>query len=257
MRRGTPPDTRVVRVMTLAAIALYMAVVWMSTAVAQVGSGNGRTVWDGVFTSAQADRGRTLYLANCAECHGGDLQGAEGTALKGETFWGDWAEQTVGDLLVYVSKNMPFSEDGSRAGTLGAATYSDIVAHILRSNGFPAGTDELTSGSATGVPIVRKEGSGELPASTLVHVVGCLAPRGADGSWRAVKASRPARIPSGGGAVDRAAMLGDREYVLKFVLTNLTNLVGHRISVTGLLLGAGGVDGLNVSTIESLAPNCS
>ena len=29
-----------------------------------------RSVWDGVFTEAQADRGKVLYGRECASCHG-------------------------------------------------------------------------------------------------------------------------------------------------------------------------------------------
>ena len=216
-----------------------------------------RTVWDGIFTAAQADRGRTLYGAHCAECHGGALQGGEGKALAGDVFWMDWRESTVGELLSYISKNMPFSEDGSLAGTLSATTYADIVAHILQANGFPASTQELTAASSAGVRIIRKEGSGELPASTLVRVVGCLAPRAADGSWRVVQATRPERTPASAAKPAADAPLGDREFALKFVLRPLTAMVGHRVVVSGLLIGEGGRDGLNVNTVESLAASCS
>jgi hypothetical protein len=51
---------------------------------------------------------------------------------------------------------MPFSEDGSLAGTLGTPTYVDIVAHILNSNGFPSGSSEMTAASSVGVQIVKK-----------------------------------------------------------------------------------------------------
>jgi hypothetical protein len=34
-------------------------------------------------------------------------------------------------------------------------------------------------------------------------------------------------------------------------------MVGHKVAVTGLLLGDGGVDGLNVNTVESVADSCS
>jgi S-disulfanyl-L-cysteine oxidoreductase SoxD len=217
-----------------------------------------KTVWDGAYSAAQADRGRTFFSGHCAECHGANLQGGEGKPLVGDQFWMDWREQSVGDLLSYVSANMPMSEDGSLKGTLPASTYADIVAHILKSNDFPDGTNELSSATAPAFQIVRKEGAGELPASTLVHVVGCLAPRAADGSWKLINASRPARSTGPVSAdADRAAPLGDREYALKFVLTNLTRFVGHRMAVTGLLLGEGGVDGLNVSTVTSVAESCS
>jgi mono/diheme cytochrome c family protein len=227
-----------------------------STLSAQAPAGS-RSIWDGAFNAAQAERGRILYAGSCAHCHGGNLQGGESTALNGDKFWTDWGERPLEDLLVYVSKNMPFSEDGSLAGTLPAGTYADIVAHLLAANGFPAGKDDLSASSVRGVQIVKKGGPGELPASTLAHVVGCLAPRGADGTWRLVKGSRPVRAPSGGDKPDPNAPLGDREYALKFVLRSLTSFVGHRMSVTGLLLGDGGVEGLNVTTIDSISSNCN
>ena len=42
-----------------------------------------------------------------------------------------------------------------------------------------------------------------------------------------------------------------------FVIRNLTRMVGHRMSVTGLLLGTGGADGINVNTADSLSADCS
>ena len=102
------------------------------------GQAANKTVWDGVFTSAQAERGRGFYLANCSECHGATLEGGEKQALKGDRFWSDWQESTVDYMLGRISKNMPFSEDGSLAGTLGTPTYVDIVAHIIPHHVEPA-----------------------------------------------------------------------------------------------------------------------
>ena len=214
-----------------------------------------RTVWDGVYTTAQADRGRVLYAAHCAACHGGALEGGEGKALVDETFWTDWREQTVGDLLTYVSTNMPFSEDGSLKGTLSMSTYADIVAHMLAANALPPGPQELTQASSRSIRIASKDGSTELPGSTLAVVVGCLAPRAGNADWRIVRATRPVRT-TGPATPPADATLGDREFALKFVLRNLTGLVGHRVAVTGLLLGEGGVDGINVNTVESVATSC-
>ena len=43
---------------------------------------------------------------------------------------------------------------------------------------------------------------------------------------------------------------------LKFVLTRLDSFVGQRMSVSGILIGAGGADGLNVTTVNRVAPTC-
>jgi mono/diheme cytochrome c family protein len=243
------------RLILAAALAFYVLVSVSTLGAGQTSRNPGRTVWDGVFTTAQATRGGQLYAASCAGCHGASLQGAEGKALHGEAFWTDWRESTVDALLTYVSKNMPFSEDGSLAGTLSPSTYVDIVAYMLSANAFPAGGQELTASSSAGVQIIRKEGPGELPATTLARVVGCMAARGADGTWKVEKGTRPVRaaeaaVPAG----DQP--LGDRTYQLKFVLTPLTKYVGHRVAVTGALLGDGGVDGLNIDTVTSLSETC-
>jgi len=218
---------------------------------------NGQTsksVWDGVFTAAQAERGRGFYLANCSECHGATLEGGEKQALKGDRFWADWQETTVDYMLGRISRNMPFSEDGSLAGTLGIPTYVDIVAHILNTNGFPAGAGELTAASSVGVQIVRKGGPSELPDNSFAHVVGCLV-KGEGRDWKLTKGSRPARVLETQ-SPDVNVPLGDREYNLKFVLTSLDKYVGYRMSVRATLMGEGGRDGLNVRGISPVNATC-
>jgi S-disulfanyl-L-cysteine oxidoreductase SoxD len=232
--------------------ALVAAALLQVAAVASVASQSpSRTVWDGAFTPEQAERGRTFYAAQCATCHGSSLEGGDGRALAGPAFWSVWSEQSVADLLAYVSKNMPM---GGQAGALSPAVYADIVAHLLNANDLPAGSRELNAGSGTGVRIVPKGGgSGELPASTLARVTGCLAPQAADRSWRVVKATRPVRANA---AADTPTAGGDREFSLKFVLQPLTALVGQQVVVEGLLLGEGGSDGINVTTVTGSGRRC-
>jgi mono/diheme cytochrome c family protein len=219
------------------------------------GQGTARSVWDGVFTSAQARRGGALYAEHCASCHGSDLQGGTSRALTGDRFWTTWQETTVDRLLGHTTANMPHSEDGALKGTLGDHVYADITAHILSRNGFPAGNAELNATSAVGVRIIRKEGPGVLPAGSFVQVVGCLAARGADRNWRLRQGSAPARIVSAQDG-DVRAPLGSLEYVLKFVLTPLDKMVGHRVSVRAAIIGEGGADGLNVTSVESVSATC-
>jgi hypothetical protein len=104
------------------------------------------------------------------------------------------------------------------------------------------------------VQIVAKEGPGELPAGAMGHTVGCLE-RAADGSWRVVKAAAPARVLSGQ-TPDAKRALGTREFRLLFVLTRLDPYAGHRMSVTGRLMGDGGAEGINVTSVSSVAAAC-
>jgi hypothetical protein len=43
---------------------------------------------------------------------------------------------------------------------------------------------------------------------------------------------------------------------LKFVLTRLDSFVGQRMSVSGILIGVGGADGVNVTTVSRVAETC-
>jgi hypothetical protein len=189
-------------------------------------------------------------VGTCSRCHS---LGADGNRpLSGDKFWEGYTQKTVADLLSFVSKNMP----NGNGGTLPAATYQDLVALILKSNGFPAGTTELAPDTITTVQIIPKDGPGELPANTLVRIVGCLAPKsGSD--WTLTNATDPERIEKTVvGAEDATRTLGSRTTPLKFVLSRLDQHVGKRMSVTGLLLGKGGADGINVSTVNRVSDTC-
>src|SRR5262249_46357599 len=152
----------------------------------------------------QADRGRVQFQTHCAECHGDMLQGGdEGKPLVGDGFWAHWGDSTVAELLTYIKTNMPFSDDGSLKGTLPASTYIDVLTHILKMNGFPDGSSELTPALAEGVLIVKKDGPGELPPNTSVRIVGCLAPRATDGSWHLEKSAPPRRATANAATPDK------------------------------------------------------
>ena len=231
-----------------------MAGLWfLASALASIGTAQTktprRTIWDGVYTEAQASRAVTAFGQSCAGCH---ALAAEGKApLVGDPFWKSFAQKTVGDLLDFVSANMPNGTPGS----LAESTYQDVIALILKSNGFPAGTTELARNTIGDVQIIQKDGRTELTANTLVRVVGCLARSGAD--WVVTSATPPERAERvGPGGEDATRPLGSRTMVLKFVLTRLDPLAGSRVSVSGLLIGAGGADGINVMTVNRVAETC-
>jgi mono/diheme cytochrome c family protein len=246
-RRSVGHESHSTPVLSLAGL-LFVASAAASLATAQTSTAR-RTVWDGIYTEAQAARGMVAFGQSCSGCH---ALAAEGKApLAGEPFWKSFAQKTVGELLDFVSMNMPNGTPGS----LDESTYRDIVALILKSNGFPAGTTELRRNTVAGVQIVAKDGRTELPANALARVVGCLSRSGAD--WVVTSATTPERaerVASGG--EDATRPLGSRKMVLKFVLTKLDALVGSRVVVNGLLIGADGADGINVTTVNRVAPQC-
>jgi mono/diheme cytochrome c family protein len=216
---------------------------------AQAPKAPGRTVWDGVYTDAQAERATATFGQTCSRCHTLDSQGNR--PLTGDKFWQGFTQKTVADLLTYVSTNMP----NGNGGSLSATSYNDLVALILKSNGFPAGPTELAPDTIADVQIIPKDGPGELPTNTLVRVVGCLTRSGSD--WLLTNATAPLRTEkTGPGPEDATLPLGDRTTTLKFVLTRLDPFVGQRMSVSGLLIGAGGVDGINVTTVNRVAETC-
>src|SRR6187401_21650 len=208
-----------------------------------------KTVWDGVYTEAQANRATGVFGATCAGCHTLTPDGSR--PLSGESFWQSNTQKSVAELLAYVSKNMP----NGNGGSLSPENYNDLVALILKSNGFPAGQAELTPASIEGVQIVSKDGPGELPANTLVRVVGCLVKNGNE--WSLTSATAPVRTDKTAATPEDATVaLGTRTIALKFVLTKLDAMVGKRMSVSGMLIGAGGADGLNVAVVNRVAETC-
>jgi mono/diheme cytochrome c family protein len=253
MQSMSVPKRRSVGVYPSTPVLPLAGLLFLASAAATLGTAQTstphRTVWDGVYTEAQADRGTKVFGQSCSGCH---TLAAEGKSpLVGEPFWKSFAQKTVGDLLAYVSTNMPNGTPGS----LTESTYSDIVALMLKSNVFPAGATELRRDNIADVQIVPKDGSAELPADALARVVGCLARSGSD--WVVTNATTPERAERvAPGGDDATRPLGSRKMPLKFVVTRLDALAGSRVVVNGLLIGTGGVDGINVTTVNRVAQKC-
>lgn len=99
-----------------------------------------RSLWDGVYTQAQAKRGEAVYSGQCARCHGADLGGGDSVpALAGTDFLSTWNTKTLGDLFDRIRSSMP----ADKPGTLSREQTADIVAYILSVNQFPTGKKEL------------------------------------------------------------------------------------------------------------------
>ena len=104
------------------------------------------SVWDGVFTEAQATRGQAVYPGACGLCHGRRLNGAPDDPdmrstppLARARFLRGWEGRSLASLFEYTRATMPESNPGS----LDDREYVDIIAYMLTVGGMPAGDDEL------------------------------------------------------------------------------------------------------------------
>jgi len=126
--------------MALCAMALFgMA----SIAVVAAEAGQPMTVNAGVFSPAQAERGRLAYQAHCAACHGETLTGEGAPALAGP-FWTAWSGRSLDELYLLVQGSMPQQAPES----LPPETYADIIAYMLRIGGYPSGSQPLPADEA-------------------------------------------------------------------------------------------------------------
>ena len=109
-------------------------------------TGQRASVWDGVFTEAQARRGQAVYPGPCGMCHGRRLNGAPDDPdmrstppLARAKFLRDWEGRSIATLFEYTRATMPESNPGS----LTDEEYVDVIAYMLTVGGMPAGDDEL------------------------------------------------------------------------------------------------------------------
>jgi mono/diheme cytochrome c family protein len=217
-----------------------------------------RTVADGVYTDAQASRGAAAYEASCAGCHRADLSGNTGPALKQQRFARVYAGKDLRTLFTKIATTMP----RNAAGSLTDDVNLDIVAHVLRENGFKAGSAELTLAALDGIRVVPGQAKALPPVGdfSYVEVVGCLT-RGARGTWVLTRASAPV-VASPSSASPPAT-----EAAAKPLGTDTLQLVdamayapdghsGHKLYLRGLLIKLPDEQRLTISAFEMLSPSC-
>ncbi len=134
-----------------------------------------------VFTGDQAARGQATYSADCSACHGPRLGGGPGgPPLIGDAFRSRWQPQTAEALFSYIREKMPPGAGRSMEDP----AYAEIVAHLLKANGAPAGATPLSADAS------------QLRSVTLAQAV--------PPAPRAPKAPRPPR--GGAPALDSVAL---------------------------------------------------
>ena len=110
------------------------------------------TVWDGVYSDAQARRGEQVFKTSCSYCHKDDLSGGffddglgRAPALAGKRAFDSslvekWGGQTLAELVATVAATMP----QNRPSSLTLENYLDVVSYVLSKNDVPAGPRDLT-----------------------------------------------------------------------------------------------------------------
>jgi quinoprotein glucose dehydrogenase len=124
---------------------IVLGIALLGTAYSAVQAQAPASVNDGIYTAAQADRGKAVFAMNCAGCHGDKAEGGNaGPTLTGPDFTNGYKDGSAGALLNKISQDMPSSAPGS----LEAQQYADVFAYVLSINNYPAGQTEAPKEAA-------------------------------------------------------------------------------------------------------------
>jgi mono/diheme cytochrome c family protein len=219
-----------------------------------------KTTWDGVFTAAQAERGKENYLSGrCGGCHKLDLSGDRGPALKGEDFVAHWDNGSVNTLFDKIRETMPQNSPND----VTEDAKADIVAYLLQSNGFPAGKTELRADAESLgiIDIVRKGQSNTIANFSLVQVVGCLTQASAS-AWTLTRTTDP--VPTRDEEPSAAALRTAQGKALGSQTFQLVSVVpfkpeghkGQKVEARGLLYRDQNDARLNLTSLQTLNASC-
>ncbi len=208
---------------------------------------SGKTVADGVYTDAQAARGAAVYDTACAGCHRADLGGGTGPALRDQRFARQFAGKDLRAFFTKIATTMPRNAPAS----LGDNVYLDIVAHLLKENGFPAGSQELTADTLDGVRVLPGRSKPAPP------IGGAPGPQH---TWLLTHASEPV-VPAAGAPPPASAAaarpLGGATFHLLDAMAYAPEThAGHKMYVRGLLIKLPDEQRIAISAFEEVAGSC-
>ena len=246
------------------AVLLWVAVtattIYPAVVIAQ--EGGGRKIWDGIYTKAQADRGKPAFEQSCGRCHNNELVGSErAPALKGDGFFSHWENDTLDKLFTKIRDTMPAGgiESVTDAGKL------DILAYIISMNGAPAGREELSIElpALEAITIIRQGGVPEGVSNfNLVQLVGCLAPAG-DKAWKLTNATEPMvtkEETSSAAALAKAGgqALGKLNFDLVSVIPSYQadSRAGQKVEARGLIFRSNSDNAINLTSLQSVSGSC-
>ena len=109
-------------------------------AVAALAAEASRSIWDGVFSADQVARGKKIYKAECADCHGEKLEGIDkASPLTGPIFFKNWTNKSIDRLIATTRRTMPPDDPNTYSRQL----CTDVIVYILSENGYPTGKTDL------------------------------------------------------------------------------------------------------------------
>ncbi len=91
-----------------------------------------KSVKEGVYTAAQADRGLATFRSKCASCHAPNR-------FTDDLFYTSFAGKPLWEMFDVISDTMPEDNPGS----LKKEEYADVIAYLLKLNNFPPGETDL------------------------------------------------------------------------------------------------------------------
>jgi len=216
-----------------------------------------KTVWDGIYTSVQAQRGQTAYTQFCMRCHKADLLGIEG-AMKGESFMERRREDNLDTYFQDMKATMPRGNPGG----LPDQTYVDIISYILQNNEMPAGSTELKPDLLEKVDLIGKDGPQPVPNFAPVLSVGCLIQTG-ENRWVLIDASEPVRTRDAFKKIEKELKASESRpaAAYTFRLADAENFdaaahVGKKVQVKGIIVRSPAGNRINVNSIEPIAASC-
>jgi mono/diheme cytochrome c family protein len=90
---------------------------------------------EGIYTAAQAQRGRRVFEDACSSCHSTE-------DWQDELFLARWDGESVYRFWFFIYERMP---DDAAPYSLPREQVSDVLTYILQLNGLPYGDGELGS----------------------------------------------------------------------------------------------------------------
>jgi mono/diheme cytochrome c family protein len=228
---------------------------------AQPAAAANKTVWDGVFTAAQASSGQAVYAKYCVECHIENLSGGgQNPQLAGAKWLENWREDNLESLFLKIRNTMP----RRRTVSLTDQEALDVMTYILQRNDFPEGP-ALQRDSLAQIQIQRKDGPRPLPNYAQVEIVGCMTKEGTN--WALTRVDKLRRL-RGAGAPDPDTVNRAASSVLGSGTFPLDNLIilggfdpapheGHKMLARGALIRRANAERISVASLDMVGEKCA